>query len=77
VSGGLGHVHQYGKTSVVRDFCHFSVIENACSACGYLHQVTAKRDFDLNPLEIAFARRDCRVCRRMLEGREPASWAAA
>jgi hypothetical protein len=73
----VGHVHQYGKTSVVRDFCHYAVIENTCTLCGQLEETETARDFDLNPIEVAFARRDCIVCRRMLRGREPASWAAA
>jgi hypothetical protein len=73
----IGHVHEFAKPYMVRDFCHYSVTEKTCKICNQTVELTTERDFDLNPLQIAFARHDCLTCRRILKGSEPASWSAA
>jgi hypothetical protein len=73
---GLGHVCDYRDKRFV-DGCHFVTIEKTCRDCGALHRETSPRDFDLNPLQIAFARSDCPRCRAALKGKEPASWTTA
>jgi NADH pyrophosphatase NudC (nudix superfamily) len=68
------HVHQFAKSPKVRDYCHFSVTEKTCTVCGHVEKLNTERDFDLNPLQIAFADYDCSGCREALRGREPDSW---
>ena len=69
-----GHVHQWRKPFVYRDFCHYVVIEKTCGVCGDVNETAAERDFELNPMKVAFAREDCPRCRELLKGSEPASW---
>jgi hypothetical protein len=68
-----GHVHTWGSKRWI-DHCHYVVIEKTCKECGAVHEVASDPDFDLNPLQVAFAREDCAICRIQLKGREPASW---
>jgi len=72
-----GHVHEWQKPYVYRDFCHYSVVEKTCKECGDVHEDVVERDFDLNPLQITFARQDCAACRVAVKGNEPASWQAS
>lgn len=59
------------------DGCHYVVIQQICKECGDLMEIGVERDFDLNPMQIAFARQDCKRCRELTQGIEPASWAHA
>ncbi|HTE61059.1 MAG TPA: hypothetical protein VK631_11970 [Solirubrobacteraceae bacterium] len=69
----VGHVHDWGSKRFV-DHCHWVGIEKTCKGCGEVREDASERDFDLNPLQIAFARRDCARCRALTKGKEPASW---
>jgi hypothetical protein len=72
----INHAHTWGSKRY-RDFCHWVRVEQECKTCpAVLVGGTEARDFDLNPLQVTFADPDCQECRRLLEGREPASWAA-
>lgn len=71
----VGHVHEWRKPAVYRDFCHYTLIEKTCKECGIVNVDSAERDFDLNPLQIAFADEGCYRCRELLDGEEPPSWA--
>jgi hypothetical protein len=71
-----GHAHSWAKPYVFRDHCHYVVIEKTCTICGEVNETASDRDFDLNPLQIAFARQDCARCQILAKGHEPASWGA-
>lgn len=72
----IGHVHEWSPKRYV-DHCHYEVAERVCVGCGDVNELSLERDFDLNPLQIAFARQDCARCRDLLGGIEPASWREA
>jgi hypothetical protein len=71
---GTGHVHSWGEKRYV-DFCHYTVVRKICRNCGITNETAVERNFDLNPLQIAFADEGCHRCRALLEGNEPPSWA--
>jgi NAD-dependent dihydropyrimidine dehydrogenase PreA subunit len=73
----IGHVHDWSKRRTTRDHCHFQVVERTCSDCGATDDIVVERNFNLNPMQVAFAREDCWRCRQLLIGNEPASWGAA
>jgi hypothetical protein len=66
----LGHVHAWGPGRVI-DYCHYQISERPCKACLVVSKVAVPRDFDSDPLQIAFADRNCETCRLTLRGREP------
>lgn len=70
------HVHDWAKRRVMRDFCHYTVVEKTCKDCGEVNETVVERNFDLNPMQVTFAREDCWRCAQMLKGAEPASWGA-
>jgi len=77
MSDTVSHVHSYrAKDKRFIDGCHFVTIERTCSECGAVDRQGTPRNFDLNELQVAFARQDCKLCRVLLHGREPASWKA-
>lgn len=69
----LHHTHAWGAQRFI-DFCHYVLVEQDCKVCGQTRQTPSDRNFDLNALQIAFARQDCARCRELTAGREPASW---
>jgi hypothetical protein len=71
-----GHKHSYSKHQIRVDFCHFVVVQRFCTGkeCEQMVETEVPRDFNKNPLQVAFARQDCDECRRLLIGKEPASW---
>ena len=71
---GTGHVHAWGDKRYV-DFCHYTVVRKTCQGCGDVNEAYVERDFDLNPLQIAFADQRCHRCRELLAGDEPPNWA--
>lgn len=72
----IGHVHEWGEKRYV-DHCHYVVVIKRCKGCRSVHEDTVERDFDLDPLQVAFARQDCQTCCERLLGSEPRSWSAA
>jgi hypothetical protein len=68
------HVHSYKNRRFI-DGCHFVTVEKTCT-CGAVVHDRVQRDFRLNPLQIAFARQDCKDCRELTKGIEPAGWSA-
>jgi hypothetical protein len=73
VSAEIGHVHAWGAKRFI-DHCHYVAVEQTCKDCGHTRAVISDRNFDLNPLQIAYARQDCAHCRVLAKGHEPASW---
>jgi hypothetical protein len=71
------HVHRWGRTRYV-DGCHYVLIVRTCveEDCGATDEAESPRDFNLNPLQIAFARLDCSHCRQAVRGLEPDAWKA-
>jgi hypothetical protein len=72
---GVGHVHDWGAKRYI-DGCHYVVIERSCKLCPAVREDISDREFDLNPLQIAFARQDCERCQNAVGELRPASWAA-
>jgi hypothetical protein len=72
---GSGHVHDWGPKRYI-DKCHWVLIEKTCKTCGCVHEEGSPRDFDLNPLQVAFANQNCERCRLLVRGMEPAVWSA-
>ena len=70
----IGHVHDWGPRRLV-DFCHFVEIVRTCKECGARNVEAEPRDFDSEPMQIAFADPYCDRCRYLLDGQEPESWA--
>lgn len=70
----IAHAHDWGRSKRFIDFCHYTVVERTCKECGVVNESAVERDFDLNPLQIVFARVDCKRCRELCRGIEPASW---
>lgn len=68
------HKHSFSKHQIRVDFCHYVIVERFCKGCDETVETEVERDFAKNPLQVAFARQDCEVCRRLLIGSEPASW---
>ena len=71
-----GHVHQWEKRQLRIDYCHFVLVVRRCADCHASDETEIERDFEANPMQIAFAREDCARGRVLAYGREPESWAA-
>lgn len=71
----IGHVHDWGPEVTV-DFCHFYEVRQNCAGCHGVLVETVTRNFDTDPMQVAFADPYCDGCRELLDGCEPVSWQA-